>query len=107
MSDPKYPIFMFDGIDLMVSASHQRLQGDIEPVDVRSGIADVFDSDGRRVTLEETGSRIYANVDPEEPAASEEFSEKLRDYLRAVNDPVADNPACNLPCLVEASLRRV
>jgi hypothetical protein len=107
MSDPKFPIFIFDGLDLMISTSYKRLQGDIEPIDIRLGDHEVFDSDGRRVKLETHGwSGTDAKVDLKEPAANEEFSQRLRDYLRAVNHPVADNPECDLPCLIEAAKRR-
>lgn len=97
---------MFDGQDLMISTSYKRLQSNIEPIDVRAGIPDVFDSDGRRVTLETKWSRIYATVDSQQPAASEEFSGKLRDYLRAVRDSAADDPRCDLPCLMQAAMNR-
>lgn len=107
MAEPRYPLFLFDGLDLLISASYKRLQGDVEPIDVSTGVSDVFDSDGRRVKLETTGWRIEAKVDSAEPSAHEDFGEKLRDYLRAVNDPVADNPDCDLPCLMEAALNRV
>jgi hypothetical protein len=106
MADPKYPIFLFDGLDLMVSSSNQSLQGDIEPTDVRAGMTNVFDSDGRRVMLETKWSRIYAQVDLQETPASEEFREKLRDFLRAVNDPIIENPECDLASLMAAAVNR-
>jgi hypothetical protein len=107
MREPKYPLFVFDGLDLMVVASHKRLQGDIEPVDVRLGEFEVFDSDGRRVKLEtKTWAGTEAEINLEEPPASAKFSEKLREFLRAVNDAVVDDAECDLPCLIEAAKRR-
>ena len=65
-----------------------------------------FDSDGRRVMLETRAwSGTDAKVDLEEDPASEEFSEKLRDSLRAVNDPVRDNPTFDLRYLVQAAMK--
>jgi hypothetical protein len=100
MTDPKYPIFLFDGSDLIIISSHKDLQGDIEPVDVP--IFEVFDSDGRRVKLEATRWRTTASIDIDESVPIEEFAGKLRAYLRDADDPAGNNSECDLPCLMEA-----
>jgi hypothetical protein len=105
MTEPRYPIFLFDGSDLIIISSHKDLQVDPEPIDVP--IFEVFDSDVRRVKLEATRSRTTASIDVDESVPIEEFAGKLRAYLRAVNDPLADNTECDLPCLMKACRKHV
>lgn len=105
MPGPTYPIFLFDGLDLLIISSFEKLQGDVESVDAQSEDYEVFDSTGRRVRLETVGSRIDAQTDPAESV--QDFAGKLRSFLRAVGDRSADNPECDLWCLMDACRKRV
>lgn len=108
MADPKYPIFMFDGMDLMIVSSAEKLQGDIERLDDQSEDSEVFDSEGRRVKLEtRRWSTIEASVDVDPPVSIQEFVGRLRDFLRGAKDPAADDSGWDLPCLIEACRKHV
>jgi hypothetical protein len=51
MTEPTFPIFLFDGFDLSVAASLKGLQADLEPIDAQSGLFHTYDSEGRHVSL--------------------------------------------------------
>ena len=106
MAEPTYPLFLFDGLDLIVVSSEEKLQTNPESVDVRSEIFETYDSEGRRVHLTSTRWKTSASVDPSEPIASGEFEARLRAFLKAVGDPAADDPECQLRCIMEACQKR-
>jgi hypothetical protein len=107
MAKPNYPIFMFDGLDLIVISSLERLQAELEPIDAKSGIFETYDSEGRRVRLTTTRRTIAAETDPTESIADREFEAKLRAFLKAVGSAVADDLDCSLRCLMEAARKAV
>ena len=106
MTEPAYPIFIFEGLDFFLVSSDDKLQTALEPDDVKSTIYAAYDSKARRVQLGATRWRITAVINPDEPIARGEFQIKLRAFLRAVGDPCADDPACTLDCLMDACKRR-
>ena len=93
---------MFDGLDLIVVSSLEKLQTELELIDAQSGIFETYDSEGRRVHLTTTRWNIAAEIGPMETIANREFETKLRAFLKAVGDPAADDPDCQLRCLMEA-----
>ncbi len=107
MTPPKYPVFMFDGLDLIVISCPEDLPVYVERVEYISGDEEVFDSTGRRVILGGRGSRISADADPNESLHIQEFAEKLRAFLRAVNDPIGDDLDCDLDRLMNACRKHV
>ena len=115
MTDPTYPLFIFDGFDLLIISSPQMLPVYVERLDCRSDDEEVFDSTGRRVRFAAiasgifglVGSRIVAKLDVTEPTSLERLIEKLRTFLCAVGDPRADDPECDLACLMEACRKQV
>ncbi len=107
MTQPAFPIFLFDGFDLSVASTLKQLQADLEPVDAQSGVFDTYDSEGRRVSLGTVKGRISAEVDPTQPVAVRDFEERLRKFLKGKRHPAAADQSCDLPCLIKNCVRLV
>jgi len=95
-TEPVPPIFVFEGDDLSVHDSVEGAEGFLEPPDVREGIYVAFDSQGRVLTVELDGQRTVLTPAEDSP---QQFEAKLRDYLRAVDEPKGSETGCDLPCL--------
>jgi hypothetical protein len=105
MADAIAPIFVVDDLDVFVYGSLSEAEADIEPLDVQPGGFRTYDSEGKLIKLEVKGSRVVASLAGDQPAHTGELEIALRSFLKAKNEPVAKNPACDLKCLVDACRR--
>jgi hypothetical protein len=61
-----------------------------------------YDAEGRLLRLETNGWRVAASLAEDEPTHALELEAALRKFLRATGESVADDPASDLNCLVNA-----
>jgi hypothetical protein len=104
---PKPPIFAVDGLDVAVYATTQDAFLHLEPSDVEDGSERIYDAEGRLVLIETDGTKITGGSCADEPSHADELTLALRGFLAMMNEPQADDPTCDLPCLVELSLKYV
>ena len=99
MSSAVPPIFVIEGEDVIVYAS---VEVDLEPIDVKAGGLVAYDAEGRLLRLEANRWEVTVSVAEEKPTHAVELEFTLRKFLKATDDPLADDPACDLKCLVNA-----
>jgi hypothetical protein len=103
MSNLMSPFFVFDGNDLVVLATLKGIQLELEAIDVKHGIYDAFDAQGRRLRLETDGKNIKISLGEEGAVHANELETRLRKYLIAMKEERASDLTCDLNCLVEIS----
>jgi hypothetical protein len=96
------PIFVIDGHDVGVFASIEDVQIQLEAIDVRNNEYMAFDAEGRPLELVARGKRVRVAPRQGHPSHRRELETALRDFLMQMKEPVAQDQACDLPCLVEA-----
>jgi len=99
MSSAVPPIFVIDEDDVIVYAS---TEVDLEPLDVTGGGLVAYDAEGRLLRLETNRGEVTVSVAEAKPTHAVELEFTLRKFLKATDDPLADDPACDLNCLVNA-----
>ena len=99
MSSAVPPVFVIEGEDVIVYGS---VEVDLEPLDVKAGGLVAYDAEGRLLRLETDRGRVIVSVAEENPTHALELEFALRRFLKATDDPLADDPACDLNCLVNA-----
>lgn len=102
MDKPLAPIFIIDGLDVGIFASLADVLLHLEPIDVKNGGFVAYDAEGRLIRLTMDGSHISASLAEDQPNHAAELETSLREYLQAVNEPIANDPTCDLNCLVNA-----
>ena len=105
MSNLIPPVFIVDGEDVGVFASLEEALLQLEPRDVTNQEYTGYDSEGRLLRLETDGERVSAYLAEDEPIHALQLETALRCFLRAMNEPSANDPKCDLSCLVAASRR--
>jgi len=99
------PLFLVDDADVFVYASVEDAERDIEPLDVQPGGLVAYGAEGRFVRLGTEGKTVLLQLAEDEPTHAAELEAALREHLRWRKEPAADDPACDLPCLVNACRR--
>lgn len=99
MSRAVPPIFVIDDDDVIV---YESVEVDLEPLDVTGGGLVAYDSEGRLLRLETNRGEVTVSVAEANPTHAVELEFTLRKFLRATDDPLADDPTCDLNCLVNA-----
>ena len=100
MDAPVAPIFVIDEDDVIV---YESAEVDLEPLDVKAGGLVAYDAEGRLLRLETNRGKVSVSVAEEKPTHAPELKFALRNFLRASDEPLADDPACDLNRLVSAS----
>jgi hypothetical protein len=101
--NPTPPVFVIDGLDVGVFKSIEDAVLQLEPVDVNRGEYSAYDGEGRSLRLAVDGSKVTAHLAEAKASHADELSVALREFLKAMGEKTADDPGCDLPCLVEAS----
>ena len=99
MGGPVPPIFVIDDDDVIV---YESVEVDLEPLDVQPGLV-AYDAEGRLLRFETNRGQVIVSVAEEKPSHAAELEFALRNFLKASGGPLADDPACDLKCLVSAS----
>jgi hypothetical protein len=102
-NNPIPPIFVIDGLDVGIFASIDDAVLQLEPVDVQRAEYSAYYAQGRLLQLEVKGPRVMAYLAEANASHGEELSAALRLFLKAMGVMTADDPTCDLACLVEAS----
>ena len=97
---PTPPIFVDDHGDVSVFRSVPFAESWMEPIDIENREYTAYDAAGRLLALSADRRRCYIALAEQEPTHSAELLERLRKFLRAVKDPVGDDPTYDLPRLV-------
>lgn len=100
MENPTPPIFAIEGNDVAIYESVQDLQSHLEPDFIAENVA--YDAQGRLLRLEADRERVSVFLAEHEPTHAAELEAALREFLKWMKEPMADDPACDLPCLVQA-----
>lgn len=99
MSGAVAPIFVIEGDDVIV---YESVEVDLEPFDVQPGLV-AYDAEGRLLRLEINRGQVIVSVAEEKPTHATDLEFALRNFLKATGEPLADDAACDLKCLVNAS----
>jgi hypothetical protein len=94
-------IFLIDGLDVSAYASLEDVAFDIEPVDAKDHDFLICDAEGRLVQLSTDRGYVTASLVEAEPTHAGDLETALRKFLGAMREPLADDPTCDLVCLVE------
>ena len=97
---PILPIFVDDHSDISVVRSVSYAESWMEPIDIENHEYVAYDASGRLLALSADRRRVYIALAEQEPTHSEPLAKALRYFLRAVKDPLADDPSCDLSRLV-------
>ncbi len=97
MSSAVPPIFVIDGDDVIV---YESIEVDLEPLDVMGGGLVAYDAEGRLLRLETNRGEVTVSLAEEKPTHAVELEFTLRRFLKATGEPLADDPECDLKCLV-------
>jgi len=100
MSGAVPPIFVIEGDDIIVFES---FEVDLEPLDIQDGGMVAYDAEGRLLRLEINRGAVTVSVTEEKPTHATELEFALRNFLRASGESLADDPECDLKCLVSVS----
>ena len=98
----KLPIFIADkgGFDMGVFVSIQEAQLQLEVIDVDNDEYVGYDAEGRLLRIETERDKVMISLAEDEPSHSRELEVAIRDYLKAVNEPLGSDPICSLASLV-------
>ena len=101
MTVPIPPIFVVDrqGVDLSVYASIADAELDLETIDVNNNEYFGYDSEGRLLELKTVHNKVVITPVEDRPSHVSDLSGSLREFLKAVNEPVKSD---DLAVLVEA-----
>ncbi len=99
MSSAVPPIFVIDEEDVIV---YESVEVNLEPIDVKAGGLVAYDAEGRLLRLETDGWGVTVSLAEEKPTHALELEFALRKFLKSTHESVADDPACDLNCLVNA-----
>lgn len=94
------PIFVIDGRDVGVFASIEDVQLQLEAIDVQNQEYLAFDADGRSLQLAVREGQVRVSLGEERPSRRHDLETALRDFLTHMKEPAAQDPACDLRCLV-------
>jgi len=97
---PVPPIFVDNHGDVSVFRSASYAESWMEPIDIENHEYIAYDASGRLLALSADRRRVYISLAEQEPTHSEQLAKALRHFLRAVKDPVGDDPNCDLARLV-------
>ena len=101
----KHTIFIADkkGNDVSFYASIEDAQLDLEVIDVENGEYVGYDHEGRLLKLDVDGKkkRVVITLAEDKPSHAKELEAVIRTYLELVGEPFANDPAYDLPYLVE------
>jgi hypothetical protein len=75
----------------------------LEAIDVKRGEYSTYDAEGRLLQLAVDGDRVTAHLAETQASHAQELSTALRAFLKAMGVSRAEDPLCDLQCLVEAS----
>jgi hypothetical protein len=98
---PELPIFIVEGHDVGIYESLEVAESDLEPIDVKAGVYAGYDAGGRRLKIETDGKLTFITLAELEQSGAIELEEVLREYLDAMGESSARDPACDLPGLVQ------
>jgi hypothetical protein len=96
------PIFIVEDEDILTFASVRDAQLDLEPIDVKLGDFVAYDSEGRLLRVQTNGRSVTISSAENEPTHPAQLETALRRFLKALNAPQAEDPMCDLSCLVNA-----
>lgn len=102
MNQATPPIFVIDGQDVIVFESVKEAKLSLEPIDVTNSVYVAYDAQGRLLRLETDDRRVNMFLAQDEPTHADELEAALREFLQAMNEPIANDTTCGLPSLVEA-----
>ncbi len=102
---PEPPIFILEGHDAAIFESVEQAQSHLEPIDVKHGVNDAYDGQGRRLRISTDGRDIVIELAEEEPSDFSSLEAELRAHLVRRGEKVAAEAECHLPCLVDMSWR--
>ncbi|MGH2682092.1 MAG: hypothetical protein ACRDIX_02540 [Actinomycetota bacterium] len=102
---PRPPIFILEGHDLGIFDDVERAQLQLEPIDVKDGIYEGYDAQGRRLRIWTDGKGTFIELEEEQPSDVSRFESELRADLIRLGEDRAAEADCDLPCLVEISGR--
>ncbi len=101
------PIFVVEGNDVMIFPSIEDIQIQLEPIHIKDNIHISYDAEGRLLKLVTDGRDINILPAEEDPSHAAELEGLLRNYLIAINEPMAKEITCDLSCLVNLSKKYV
>jgi hypothetical protein len=97
---PIPPIFVDNRGDVSTFRSASYAESYLEPIDIENREYTAYDASGRLLALSADRRRVYISLAEQEPTHSESLEKVLRHFLRAVKDPVGDDPSYDLSRLV-------
>lgn len=100
---PVPPIFAIDGADVAVFESVAELEKHLEAPYLEDSEFAVFDSTGRRLSVEAQGSEVVVAVDAAAASDPAGLEASLRGFLAFAGEERAGEQGCDLPCLVQLS----
>ena len=106
MNDLLFPIYLIEDEDVMIFPSIRDVQMQLEPNLIR-GDEIAYDAKGRRLKIETDRRQVKVSVTEEDPMHAAELEASLRSYLIAMKEPLAKEARCNLPCLVNLSIKYI
>lgn len=104
---PTPPLFVIEGHDMSIYGSVEDSQNDLEPPDIAEGIYKAYDARGRRLQIETNGRDTYISLAETVASSAAELEAELRSFLRQLDEPLATEEGCDLPCLVEIAKNHV
>lgn len=110
----KFPLFVIEGLDVVLYNSIEALEIHLEGIDVAEGRYKSFDAEGRSLNLEAIGAkrgrfmvtvgRVHLASAEDRPSHQQELAAYLRDHLNAVGQAVDEELGLNQ--LVQMCKRR-
>lgn len=105
MSEIIFPIFVIEGEDIAIFPSLRDLQIQLEPIDIKNNVYISYDAKGRLLKIETDGKHITVLTTEKKPMHVSDLEISLRKYLIAMKEPMAKEIACDLPCMVNLSVK--
>ncbi len=102
----KFPLIVFDGLDIFIFNSTKELETGLEGIDVQEHCFKAYDADGRALSLKAVGAwrrwfiinsgQVEIKAAEDEPNHKDELVGYLREYLKAIGQPADELHLSNL-----------
>ena len=97
---PIPPIFVDNRGDILTFRSVRYAESWMKPIDIRNREYIAYDASGGLLALSADRCRVFVSLAEQEPTHSVPVEKTLRDFIRAVKDPVGDDMTYDLARLV-------
>jgi hypothetical protein len=98
------PVFVLEGHDLGIFQSVEHAQNHLEPVDVKAGLNEGYDAQGRRLRITTDGRHTLIELAEDEPSDFSNLEQELRGHLIRLGEQGARDTTCDLRCLVQLAV---